>query len=170
MFITLLSLTCFCGALSQAFRGRKAMGFLQAWAGSVFCICIVETSSAHTIINLFENYGVHNPHLQNKNKTPHSLPCSAKAAYCARRVLKTCFSFLSIRTLSFRKPCADPAHLLHPCLHRGFHPSRSDSGAGAGSRGLCVSSNLIYLVQNSHKFISVSSPCAFGGNLWLHIP
>lgn len=32
-----------------------------------------------------------------------------------------------------------------------------------------MSSNLIYLVQKSHKFISVSPSCAFGGNLWLHI-
>lgn len=121
----------------------------------------------YTIIIFFENHAVHNPHLQNKNKSPHSLPCFAKAAYCARRILKTCFSFLSIRTLSFRQPCADTAHLLQPYLHRGLHPSDSDHGAGTGSRCLFVSSNLIYFVQKSHKF--VSPPCAFDGNLWLYI-
>lgn len=72
-----------------------------------------------------------------KNKTPQSLPCSAKAAYCARRILKTCFSFLSIRTLSFRKPCADPAHLLQPYLHRRLHPSRPGMGLGQAA-GVCL--------------------------------
>lgn len=92
-------------------------------------------------------------HQNQNNKTPHSLPCSAKAAYCARRILKTCFSFLSIRTLSFRKLCADPAHLLQPYLHRGFHPSRSGSGAGAG---VCLCPATSFTLYKSLTSLSLS--------------
>lgn len=55
-------------------------------------------------------------------------------------------------------------------LHWGFHPRRADRRAGGVSGCLFASSKHIHLVQKeSHKFISVSTPRAFGGNIWLHI-